>query len=145
MAAGDRIFSLRGATLGGTAIAGASHAQFQLTGVKQVDSGDAEFAGDAEVQCNHHSLPVTVYTKSLNGAMTAIAAAAGALVLQTKGAGAANEKITIKSVKFFDFDRVVIPAHDDGGGVQAFAITGQGLWATGDTPALMIVAASDAG
>lgn len=145
MAAGDRVFSLRGATFSGSAVEGAVYASIADQAVLITDPGDAGAPGPAEVQIGHRAKQVTLYSHNRNALRALYGASAAAVVLQTKGSAGANEKCTLKLVFFASpVSEYQVIRPDQPGQVSMWGIRGECIWGASDTDALMEVWAADA-
>ncbi len=145
MAAGDRIFTCRGASHNAVDVDGVTHGSYTASpGQPMIDQGDAAAPGPAEVQNGKNNLTVQVFGLNQNTLLALLAAASADLVLKTKGLSGANEKVTVKSVKFTRFlGAVNVPRPDGGGTTQAYGIEGIAEWGASDTWATMLVFAAD--
>ena len=109
------------------------------------DPGDAGAPGVAEIQRGKMSIRVMVAGLNQNALVALLDAVSTDLVLHYKGVSGANEKVTIKSAIFTNFDGPVqVPDKDTGGTLQRFAVSGEAEFGETDTFATMIVFAADA-
>jgi len=142
--AGEKLFTCRYAKHPTDAIDGVTHFAIAPTAQSATDPGGAGAPGDAESLVTHQSLRVTLYGTDLVALLALVGAAAANLVIGTKGAAGANEKLTFKNVYFDAVPQGMnVPKKDAPGTIPGAAITGTAQWGSDDTFATMLVAAAD--
>jgi hypothetical protein len=142
---GDLVpFLCRSAKFPTDAISGVTHAFVQHTTVVVDEPPAAGERGDGEQAITKQEITVTLFGKNPNALRALLSAAAANLVIGYKGEGGANQKDTLKNVRW----RAIVsnlnyPSPDQGGPLPTVGVVGRCEWGPTDTLALMWTSAAE--
>ncbi len=140
--AGETIFTCRGVTVGGAAVAGATHARISPSTVVKINQGSAGDPGPTGAHIVDRDLAVEVYGTNYQALLALLGEAAASVVISIVGAAGAAETLTVASVAFTDpTGGVDVPAKDSGGKLATSGVRGYVNFGAGDDFGDVITAA----